>query len=674
MSYKRQREHFCPDSSQDSNLFLGSCGSRFPGGWNNFQRLGGRYDNLNTDSSAATSLSASTNHPQHSALWEPADCWKRIKYFNKLACDSVYQSRHLNFPFELQEIDYLRRIFCILSENLAYKLGNLLSQCCPWVYVSQGGLLQDEIDCNDFFLLLRFFIQELQTDYQQYSRRNELYEVLITFPFVSIDLLLQKCLYLYGQRGFLLFSSRKLLSLDNPLQFELPEIFNVAREVIQQFELINIGEGREIEGFLSYDPLEELVDLEEQYFNHKDFKERRVHAMGWHDGGTDYEAVTYNDDDAHDNIIATNSGKYEEGKEPEPTSNYSTRLAAYGFTSSKSAMIPMSTYSTVGLRNVNSSAVSSPSVLPPSTYQSGAFPKNSPSELLKMGKSVRELRHHAVTASQLKQCKINAVDLLQAGYSVNELREGGYGTKELRSLGTSCADLKKGGYNASQLLSAGFSVRDLGAARFSVHQLKEAGVALKELREKGHFSVQQLRAGGCVLKDLIEAGFVVGQLRSAQFSPKELLEEGGLTLVQLRQGGYDAISLKSLVHSAKELKEIGFTAGHGREAGYSVEELKEAGYTAAQLKGTAKFTPEELKKAGCSVVDMKMAGISGFQLKELGFKASELRDQGNYTVHQLKSFGYNPAEMMEAGFSLQQIRDVGFTTDEIRDSVHNSGR
>jgi hypothetical protein len=245
MSNKRHREHFYPRTEDDRTVRGGSSNSqfssRFPGGWNQFQQQNNEYSGIfNTDSSAATTLSTSTNYQkQHStslSIWEPTDCWKRIKYASKISSNSSISTfYYLNFPFELHEVDYLRRIVCILSEFISIKLENLLFRCCPWVYGAQGGMLLDDVGYNDFFLLLRVFVQELQTDYEQYSRRNELYDTLITFPSVNIDLLLQHCLYLYSQREYLIVSSRKLLSLSNPLQFTLPEIFSVAREIVHKF-------------------------------------------------------------------------------------------------------------------------------------------------------------------------------------------------------------------------------------------------------------------------------------------------------------------------------------------------------------------------------------------------------------------------------------------------------
>jgi ribosomal protein L13E len=638
-------------------------------------------------------------------LWTPPEGWKRLK----VTSDSN-EKRFIYFPFELSEEDYIRRIYSVFSECLSEKIAYILCQ-------TSFGPFPDDVDILTLLNSFHFSFAN-----QDQTRGRPLKELFSRFPKVDLQQLSTLTTVFHEHRGVLFQSTKKTAPKKD---FDLTNLFQLAKEFIICFETISItGEAQRFQG-TTKDALEELVDWEEQYWHHKNFKDKRMNFLGWKNGELEEESgerwiinaklhtgqtakhsygvhrgnknetgsnvhqpfhhnVPNHSNDFHHNAFAPNYHNLAFFPPPLPPANtFPPAIPAHAGTTGgvKSALqYKQQGYSAKQLK------------------EEGNF---SAKQLLMVNFSLPELKEAGYNTFQLRIAGITAKQCLSVGYTAQQCKEGNFTIQEFKNDGVSKSVMRESGFAAAQFLSVGFSLKDaietgytlsqihgakvpateLIELGYSLTQLKESGytakqvreshrsVTVKELKEAG-FTALQLTQAEYSLTELITAGYSAGNLKGAQYKAKDLISSQQFTPEQLREAGFSVKDLKNFVKTPLELRLIGFSANQLKEAGFSSKELKEIGYSSAQMK-SAKISLEEMKTLGFSVAEMRNASVSGVQLKTLGYTAYEMRE-GGFTANQLKSFGYSPNELLAAEFSIHQIREAGYTAEEILEASSSS--
>jgi hypothetical protein len=95
------------------------------------------------------------------------------------------------------------------------------------------------------------------------------------------------------------------------------------------------------------------------------------------------------------------------------------------------------------------------------------------SVLRECGCSLLELREH-LTLPQLRNAGFSPSQLLKYGAQLQELRECGVAAAEVSSCGCSCSELLAAGYDVRALKDCGFTVRQLHAAGCRCRSLHDA--------------------------------------------------------------------------------------------------------------------------------------------------------------------------------------------------------
>lgn len=278
---------------------------------------------------------------------------------------------------------------------------------------------------------------------------------------------------------------------------------------------------------------------------------------------------------------------------------------------------------------------------PPHGRVKGSKARAAPSS----GTDTWELRHlldAGFTVQQLKLAGMGVPPLKAAAFSAQELRAEGYSLPELNC-----------GFTIAELKAAGVSAAEFVAARYHAQSLRDAGFTAQD------FKAEDFRAAG-VTEQLQVVGFTAAELRLAGFTAPEL-QRSGFQASKLKIAGFSTEEVHPIGISAKQLLAEGHSGKDLRDAGFSALELKEAnaqfsdastlkalGFSAAEV-GEAGFSALALLKARYTYPELALAGITGKQLKEEG---CQLRD--------LKAVGFNAKQLREAGYTAQEIYAVGF--------------
>jgi ribosomal protein L13E len=641
-------------------------------------------------------------------LWTPPEGWTRLK----VTSDSN-ENRFIYFPFELSEEDYIRRIYSVFSECLSEKIASILCQ-------SSFGPFPDDVDILTLLNSFHFSFAN-----QDQTRGRHLKELFSRFPKVDLQQLSYLTTVFHEHRCVLFQSTKKTAQKE---EFDLTNLFQLAKEFIICFETIPLAGETQRYQINTKDALEELVDWEEQYWHHKNFKDKRMNFLGWKNGGLEEERserwITNTKSHAAQQTISSSNGfNVAKNFKNETSSNAHQQLHHNKTTHSNYSHHNSFT------NNYNNLPFFPPPVPPANTFppaipahagstggvksalqykQQGYSAKQlkeegnfSAKQLLMVNFSLPELKEAGYNAYQLRIAGITAKQCLSVGYTAQQCKEGNFTIQEFQKDGLSAAVIKEAGFAAAQFLSVGFSLKDaietgytlaqLHGAKVlateliqlgcSLTQLKESGYTAKQLREthrsitvkelkEAGFTALQLTQAEYPLAELIAVGYSAGNLKGAQYKAKDLISSQQFTPEQLREAGFSVKDLKNFVKTPLELRLIGFSANQLKEAGFSSKELKEIGYSSAQMK-SAKVSLEEMKSLGFTVAEMRNASVSGVQLKSLGYTAYEMRE-GGFTANQLKSFGYSPNELLTAEFSIHQIREAGYTAEEILEASSSS--
>jgi len=106
--------------------------------------------------------------------------------------------------------------------------------------------------------------------------------------------------------------------------------------------------------------------------------------------------------------------------------------------------------------------------------------------LMQAGCTLGQLKQAGYTAQELKQASYTAQELKQEGYTAPELQHAGYTAKELRQAGYTALQLKQAGYTALALMQAGYTAQELQQVGYTLQELKQAGYTAQELRQAGY--------------------------------------------------------------------------------------------------------------------------------------------------------------------------------------------
>jgi hypothetical protein len=189
--------------------------------------------------------------------------WKRFT-----VASDTNNKRFIHFPFELSDEDYLRRIYSVFSECLSEKIAYILSQI-------HFRPLREDVDILTLLEILSL------TNQNQIGERS-LQELFSRFPNMDLQRLLHLTTVFQEHRCVLLQFMKKNAP---KTEFDLTTMFQLEKEFIICFETIPASGEGSFSQITTKDGLEELMELEEQYWQHKNFKDKRMNFLGWEDGG-----------------------------------------------------------------------------------------------------------------------------------------------------------------------------------------------------------------------------------------------------------------------------------------------------------------------------------------------------------------------------------------------------